>query len=576
MHLHFSSISNVKNVFVMTSHDLSTFISNQTLLHVEIETKPILTVLALLNEHVKTQDERILRLENQITLFAKEENVMAMKKEITSKLEDSEKKQGEIGARMTAISTDMKNLESSMSKTITERFNDALISIQMQIRSATSTLDQQLQMTETKAQENRRRLQEVEATLKQKNIPNNLTQSIESLNAEIALLKETSAKEAEEAAQKASRLREVVASDHDRLKKMMDTVDKHETLVARLMLDMCAVQEAVGLPQSLTEEEKQAFEAIESGSCTPMSRGRSAMGSRVLMSTNDLGSFEADVHRVTAEFKAHEENVILAMNAIADELQMIRDFGQGLARIPQLKLKTVVPPFFSDSKYEKPVLETVDDEPSDHEDEDQKREKDDGVHEALVKTGNKDEESEEPVVMSQIDEEDIMRRLRVEMDIDGMRKTFEEIVSAQEEVVSAIDRKIDRDYVERLFDKFRIMIHGLNDRVRELASLTGDYATRDELEIIAKIIKRIPNDTRPVTAMKKGCLFCGKPGRSVAGQISPRTAAMAGRPSVGRVVNEGNGAEFVYGEGQAFRREEFQSLPHLETIMKQKNSDANQ
>lgn len=137
---------------------------------------------------------------------------------------------------------------------------------------------------------------------------------------------------------------------------------------------------------------------------------------------------------------------------------------------------------------------------------------------------------------------------------------------AQEEhrlVMGAFDRKIDRDYVERPFDKFRLMIVSLGDRVKELATSSGLYATREDVEMLAAVLRKITNDVRPASALKKGasgCLFCGRPRTAITGQISPRTAALAGNAPVRSVVAESNRGTLIYGETEAFKKG---SLPSL-------------
>ena len=76
-----------------------------------------------------------------------------------------------------------------------------------------------------------------------------------------------------------------------------------------------------------------------------------------------------------------------------------------------------------------------------------------------------------------------------------------------------LERKVERDYVERLFDKFRSMIHSINDRVKELANINQDSATREDIQILLNFIKTIPLEERSVAALRKGptCLFCGRP-----------------------------------------------------------------
>jgi hypothetical protein len=152
------------------------------------------------------------------------------------------------------------------------------------------------------------------------------------------------------------------------------------------------------------------------------------------------------------------------------------------------------------------------------------------------------------------------------MNMEELRASFAQCHCECAEAMSLLDRKVDRDYVERLFNKFRALVHALNDRVKELATLGDDYARRDDLEVLAKLIHRIPANIRPAAAIKKGsnCLFCGRARTALQGQISPRTAAAAGSPPIRSLISEFPGSEFVYGDGQAFRRDELALFPPLD------------
>jgi hypothetical protein len=108
----------------------------------------------------------------------------------------------------------------------------------------------------------------------------------------------------------------------------------------------------------------------------------------------------------------------------------------------------------------------------------------------------------------------------------------------------------------------------LNERVKELATLSTDFARKEDVEVLARLLKVLPGEIKPATALKKGpaCLFCGRAKTSLRGQMSPRTAATVGHPPVRSFVNEVSGTEFVYGDNQAYKMDRFQSFPHLNAI----------
>ena len=62
----------------------------------------------------------------------------------------------------------------------------------------------------------------------------------------------------------------------------------------------------------------------------------------------------------------------------------------------------------------------------------------------------------------------------------------------KDQLMAAIDRKVDRDMVERLFNKFRVMVMQINDRVNEMAALTDKFASQKDVDTMASVIKTMP------------------------------------------------------------------------------------
>ena len=62
----------------------------------------------------------------------------------------------------------------------------------------------------------------------------------------------------------------------------------------------------------------------------------------------------------------------------------------------------------------------------------------------------------------------------------------------KDQLMTAIDRKVDRDMVERLFNKFRVMVMQINDRVNEMAALTDKFASQKDVDTMASVIKTMP------------------------------------------------------------------------------------
>lgn len=53
----------------------------------------------------------------------------------------------------------------------------------------------------------------------------------------------------------------------------------------------------------------------------------------------------------------------------------------------------------------------------------------------------------------------------------------------------SLDRKIDRGYVKRLFDKFRSLVKNLNVLVKELSDQQSEFASKDDLELVGVFLE---------------------------------------------------------------------------------------
>lgn len=370
---------------------------------------------------------------------------------------------------------------------------------------------------------------------------------------------------------------------------------------------------------------------------------KNAMSNRTLAANGNLNTvkLETELSKLENDFDSHQSKVVAAMNAIQFELQQIRDHGEGLKGLPPLNLANVVPSFFNNPSFTFSRHENEEEDSYDNEenqsvegsrsqndiemeqlaeikiDRDKRPERlinaricevnaDDDTDESdlpaprVIKMKKKKKKKRDSIESEatfddrktttiiqkcEINESEIIDKIKQEIDLQTINDSFKKINNGYSEVMSAIERKIDREYVERLFDKFRSIVHGLNDRIKELADLTSDYATRQDFLSLLQFIKNMPKELKPGTVLKKGpaCLFCGKPKASIVGSIPPNVAASAGKPPVGSVVTDGNGVEYVYGEGHAFIRDDtnfhsfprFDALPPLDKIINAELSNTN-
>jgi hypothetical protein len=90
-----------------------------------------------------------------------------------------------------------------------------------------------------------------------------------------------------------------------------------------------------------------------------------------------------------------------------------------------------------------------------------------------------------------------------------------------EMIITRIDTKIDREFVERMFNKFRVVIGDLKKKIDDIQATFMGWVTREELEeVMNKFVDRLVEikDTA-VGSSKYKCLLCGKPRTHVAGML---------------------------------------------------------
>lgn len=126
----------------------------------------------------------------------------------------------------------------------------------------------------------------------------------------------------------------------------------------------------------------------------------------------------------------------------------------------------------------------------------------------------------------------------------------------KDELMTAVDHKVDRELVEKIFNKFRVITNEINERLKILTKVAENSVPKEEFEKIIQILAHLPEMSDNTSAMKKSghCLFCGKERTKVTGEISP-IEAIAG--------NIFESPPFVYGEGGAYQRGFMKNFPNI-------------
>jgi hypothetical protein len=94
-----------------------------------------------------------------------------------------------------------------------------------------------------------------------------------------------------------------------------------------------------------------------------------------------------------------------------------------------------------------------------------------------------------------------------------------EVQKTVDEMISKVEGKIDRDFVERMFNKFRVMLNDINEKIENIQCSFLEWVTRDELELVLQKFLGVVKDVNDAagTKVKYSCLLCGRPRAHLAG-----------------------------------------------------------
>lgn len=101
------------------------------------------------------------------------------------------------------------------------------------------------------------------------------------------------------------------------------------------------------------------------------------------------------------------------------------------------------------------------------------------------------------------------------------QKEVQNSLKVVDQISTKIDQKIDRDFVERMFNKFRIIISDFKEKIDQIQSTFLGWVTREELQqVLEKFVDQLQEvkDTAGGSSKYK-CLLCGRPRTHVSGMI---------------------------------------------------------
>ncbi|OHS93355.1 hypothetical protein TRFO_40349 [Tritrichomonas foetus] len=101
------------------------------------------------------------------------------------------------------------------------------------------------------------------------------------------------------------------------------------------------------------------------------------------------------------------------------------------------------------------------------------------------------------------------------------QKEVEKALKVVDQVSAKIEQKIDREFVERLFNKFRVVVSDLKDKIDQIQCTFLGWVTREELEeVLERFVEQLQEvkDTAGASSKYK-CLLCGRPRTHISGMI---------------------------------------------------------
>lgn len=106
------------------AQELAVSIAQEELLQVEVEMQPMLSIIVMLNNHIKNQEERIEHLEEFVKSLVGKDQYEKDNRQIIARVEQSEACVSQAVAKVDTLAKNLQNLEDRIGLTITERLND--------------------------------------------------------------------------------------------------------------------------------------------------------------------------------------------------------------------------------------------------------------------------------------------------------------------------------------------------------------------------------------------------------------------------------------------------------------------
>ena len=507
------------------SKALNSIIENEKLVDVQLEFTPMNQIVKMLNEHVKQQNQRIHYLETFIaTLLPREEFEKNMG--VTNKrLKDLEEKTNNIDLDFNRFKQNFENDKAKLKEQVDDQINECLIQVNLekqQMEEETKGLCDKVYDLEAKFEQNRI----PDDVLQQLQVSANNSKQIASINKKLDSLydklNESQKKQKSDAQQKDSYY-------GDKIQKLAETlslVRKKTDQINKTLTDH--IKRHSQNAKDGQEEDNEDVDSTKAQKSDEENEFQVTDSEVLERAFNQLLIDRQDIDNLKEQNNVYDSDINKLKEEISECIKRIKMTESALKQMSKGKL--TIKPKSTESSNDK--LENI----------------------------NIPDKQELIALIS--------AKIKKEFDFDGFQKTANELREAQKKVLVGLDRTVDRDFVEKVFDKFRVIVAGMNDRVIELGKLVEGFASQKDLQELAYIVKNAQSQQNNITsAAKRGpcCLFCGRPRTSVAGHLNKESVKKLGNPLLIQANMDGS---MVYNDGAAYHSQlpSPHKLPALEPL----------
>lgn len=490
--------------------NLNDIIQNDNLLRAELDMKSVMSVIQMLNVHIKSQDNRIKLLEKQIPNFLLKEVFDREKAFVQGRCDQIENNTQENSMLIHELKQNIEKDKKEMKKFIGQQFDSCLFQIGVEKTSLNEQIQNiSLQIEDLYKLSNESRIPDeimrgFESITNQQKQITSMNKKLESMYDKYIALSKTHEEPKQEQPKQTNEIL---------LDSMQADIDTLMTKVANLEEEVQKI--FVGYNEDYPDQPDS--KVLDRSTGQPISFRKKDQKK----DNKESEEFSATITFDPAEVEDLKQKYESQNNLLND---CHRKLKQLITRIRVLESH-------QDNKESAELNRSM-----------QASEQISAINSAL--------ELQKLQAANQIDKNEmisiISNQIRKEFDFENYQKACSDLKKANVQTLSALDRKVDRQFVERLFDKFRSIINGLNENVTTLSESISGFASVKDVEELAKIVKNQQNVTQCAAGKKtQVCLFCGRPRTSVTGQISRQQAAKLGMPPTAHIGSEGN---VIYGD----------------------------